>query len=212
MYHKLIQQLAARASIIETFRKKRDSSSNTRREKRILLPLYSYSYSSRPSYNCDKSVVSQLLHISIRVSFDNMRSVPLAKINIYNVYSSGIFKYNNFLSFGRQTTTHLSLSFYINLKRKACALSLSLINERISSSLNRIVIIFINTCPFSLAPAIWFFSYHRKQKKISRRLAHLFGLVSPQATSRRTAPGRRFSLSACTRVSRRTFSWRPETF
>jgi len=37
-------------------------------------------------------------------------------------------------------------------------------------------------------------------------LAHLFGLVSPQATSRRTAPGRRFSLSACTRVSRRTFS------
>ena len=126
MYHKLIQQLAARASIIETFRKKRDSSSNTRREKRIvLLPIYSSSSSSRPSHNCDKSVVSQLLRIRIRVSFDNMRSVPLAKINIYNVYSSGIFKYNNFLSFGRQTTTHLSLSFYINLKRKACALSLS---------------------------------------------------------------------------------------
>ena len=97
--------------------------------------------------------------------------------------------------------------------KRVLSLSLSLINERISSSLKRIVIIFINTCPFSLAPAIWFFSYHRKQKKISRRLAHLFGLVSPQATSRRTAPGRRFSLSACTRVSRRTFSWRhPETF
>ena len=73
------------------------------------------------------------------------------------------------------------------------------------------IVKFINTCPFSLAPAIWFFSYHRKTRRISRRLAHLFGLVSPQATSRRTAPGRRFSLSACTRVSRRTFSW-PETF
>lgn len=108
----------------------------------------------------------------------------------------------------------LSLSFYINLKRKACALSLSLFLRAhlIILHVKRIVK-FINTCPFSLAPAIWFFSYPRKQRRISRRLAHLFGLVSPQATSRRTAPGRRFSLSACTRVSRRTFSWRhPETF
>ena len=209
MYHKLIQQLAARASIIETFRKKRDSSSNTRREKRTLLPIYS----SRPSYNCDKSVVSHLLRITLRVSFDNMRSVPLGKINIYNVYSMAVFSSSIFLSFFLWQTNDNSSLFILlhNLKRKAYALSLSLINERISSSLKRIVIIFINTCPFSLAPAIWFFSYHRKQKKISRRLAHLFGLVSPQATSRRTAPGRRFSLSACTRVSRRTFS-RPETF
>ena len=135
MYHKLIHQLAARASIIEPFRKKRDSSSNTRREKRTLLPIYSSSYSSRPSYNCDKSVVSQLFYISIRVSFDNMRSVPLAKINIYNVYSSGIFKYFSLLfCVGRQTTTHLSLSFYIKSKAESVrSLSLSFC-ERISSS------------------------------------------------------------------------------
>ena len=143
-----------------------------------------------------------------------MRSVPLAKINIYNVYSSGIFKYFSLLfCVGRQTTTHLSLSFYIKSKAesvRSLSLSLFLRAHLIILYMKRIVI-FINTCPFSLAPAICFFSYHRKQKRISRRLAHLFGLVSRLATSRRTAPGRRFSLSACTRVSRRTFSW-PETF
>jgi len=142
-----------------------------------------------------------------------MRSVPLAKINIYNVYSSGIFKYFSLRVADKRQLISLSLSFYINLKRKACALSLSLFLRAhlIILRVKRIVK-FINTCPFSLAPAIWFFSYPRKQRRISRRLAHLFGLVSRLATSRRTAPGRRFSLSACTRVSRRTFSWRPETF
>ena len=109
MYHKLIQQLAARASIIETFRKKRDSSSNTRREKRTLLPIYS----SRPSYNCDKSVVSHLLRISLRVSFDNMRSVPLGKINIYNVYSMAVFSSSIFLSFFLRNILTYNISRYM---------------------------------------------------------------------------------------------------
>ena len=87
-----------------------------------------------------------------------MRSVPLAKINIYNVYSSGIFKYFFLRVADKRQLISLSLSFYINLKRKACALSLSLFLRAhlIILRVKRIVK-FINTCPFSLAPAIWFF-------------------------------------------------------